>query len=117
MFAFTLPPALVIGLLVSTVLPLLVGLVTKRVTNSGVKAVLLALLAAVTGGLSELGAAIAAGTTYDVGLGLITALTGFLVAVGLHYGLYKPTGISNALQGVGSSDTPIYDQTEQRRGE
>lgn len=103
--AFTLPPQLLIGLLVSTVLPLLVGLVTKTVTHAGVKAILLAALAAATGILSELGATWASGGTYDLGTGLLTALGAFLVAVGLHYGLYKPTGASAALQRVGTSST------------
>ena len=116
MFSFSLPPALVIGLLVSVILPLFVGLVTKRVTSGGVKAILLAALSVISAGLSELGASIAAGTTYDVGLGLITALSSFLVAVGLHYGLYKPTGLSSALQGVGDSETPIYDDVRRRSG-
>lgn len=100
--AFTLPPTLIIGLLVSTVLPLLVGLVTKTVTNSRTKAILLAALAAATGLLSELGAAWASGRVYDLGTGLLTALTAFLVAVGLHFGIYKPTGVAEKLQQIGS---------------
>lgn len=102
--AFTLPPQLLIGLLVSTVLPLLVGLVTKTVTDPGIKAILLAVLAAATGLLSELGAAWASGSVYDLGTGLLAALGAFLVAVGLHYGIYKPTGASAALQRIGSPE-------------
>lgn len=93
---------LIIGLLVSTILPLVVGLVTKYTTAPGVRAVLLAALAALTGLLSELGAALTAGTTYNVGTGLLVALTAFLVATGMHFGLYKPTGISDAAKAVGS---------------
>lgn len=99
--SFDLPPALIIGLLVSTVLPLLVGLVTKTVTNSGVKAGLLAALAAITGLGTELLASINAGTTYDLGTGLVLAVTSFIVAVGIHFGLLKPTGASAAVQAVG----------------
>lgn len=98
---FDLPPALIIGLLVSTVLPLLVGLVTKKVTHSGAKAALLALLASITGLGSELLASIQSGTSYDLGTGLVLALTSFLVAVGLHYGIYKPTGATEKVQEVG----------------
>ncbi|MBW9118896.1 hypothetical protein JNB63_02190 [Microbacterium trichothecenolyticum] len=101
MIAFTIPWPLVIGLLVSTGLPLLVGLVTKTVTHPGIKAVLLAALAAATGLLSELGAALTSGSTYDLGIGLLTALGAFLVAVGLHFGLYKPTGVAAAAQRAG----------------
>lgn len=99
---FDLPPALIIGLLVSTVLPLLVGLVTKTVTSSSLKAVILAILAATTGLLTELLASIQAGTAYDLGTGIVVALTSFLVAVGLHFGLWRPVGASAAVQAVGS---------------
>lgn len=99
---FTIDPALVIQLLISTVLPLLVGLVTTRVTDSGVKAWLLAALSLVTSLLTELGDAIATGTTYDIGQGLLLALPTFLIAVGMHYGIWKPTGASAVVQGVGT---------------
>ena len=99
--AFTLDPALVIGLLVSTVLPLLVGLVTTRVTHGGIKAVLLAALALVTSLLTELGVAVSNGVTYDLGQGLLLAIPTFLIAVGMHYGLWKPTTASAKVQAVG----------------
>lgn len=96
--SFTLDPALVIGLLVSTVLPLLVGLVTTKVTHGGVKAVLLAGLALVTSLLTELGVAVSNGVTYDIGQGLLLAIPTFLIAVGMHYGFWKPVGASAAAQ-------------------
>lgn len=101
MIEFNLTWPVVIGLLVSTILPLLVGLVTTRVTNPGTKAVLLAALSAVTGLLSELGNALNTGTVYDLGNGLVFALAAFLVASGIHFGLLKPTGVSEAVQKVG----------------
>lgn len=97
----TLDPALIIGLLVSTVLPLLVGLVTTRVTHGGTKAVLLAALALATSLLTELGVAISNGVAYDIGQGLLLALPAFLIAVGMHYGLWKPTTTSAKVQAVG----------------
>ena len=97
---FNVPPALIIGLIVSTVLPILTGLVTTRVTSGAWKAVILALLAAVTGLGTELLASIQAGTTYDLGTGLILALTAFLVAVSMHFGLWKPTTVSAKAQNV-----------------
>lgn len=97
---FNLPPALVLGLLVSTVLPILVGLVTTRVTHPGIKAVLLAALAAVTGLGAELMAAVQAGVAYDLGTGLLLALGAFLVAVAMHFGLWKPTTVSAKAQDV-----------------
>lgn len=98
--AFDIPPALIIGLLVSTVLPLLVGLVTTKVTASGAKAVLLAVLAAATGLLTELLAAVNAGVAYNLGTGILVALGSFLVAVGMHFGLWKPTTVSAKAQRV-----------------
>lgn len=89
---------LIVGMIVSVVLPLLVGLVTKTVTNGGTKAIILAALAAVTGLLTELGNALTAGVTYNLGMGLVFALASFLVAVGMHFGIYKPTGASTAAQ-------------------
>lgn len=96
--SFTLDPALIIQLLISTVLPLLVGLVTKVTTNASVKAVLLAGLALVTSLLTELGQALSIGSTYDVGRGLLLAIPGFLVAVGMHFGIWKPIGATDAAQ-------------------
>jgi predicted secreted Zn-dependent protease len=99
---FDVPPALIVGLIVSTILPLLVGLVTRVVTSPGIKAVILAALSAVTGLGTELLNSINSGTPYDAGTGVVLALTAFLIAVGLHYGLWKPTGASVAAQAVGS---------------
>lgn len=107
MIQFTLDPALIIQLLVSTVLPLLVGLVTKTVTHGGAKALFLAGLALATSLLTELGVAVGQGATYDLGQGLILALPTFLIAVGLHYGLWKPLGASAKAQQLFDSNTII----------
>lgn len=90
-----------VTLVVTVVLPVLVGLVTTRETNSARKTVYLAVLAAVTGFGSELLAALSNGTTYDVAAGLFTAVTSLVVAIALHYGVWKPTGVSRAAQDVG----------------
>jgi hypothetical protein len=81
----------VLNVVVATVLPLLVALVTKTTTSPGAKAWLLAFL-------TVLGAFI---TTYvnnpdsfDVWGAVLTAITSFLVSIGLHYGLWKPTGVA-----------------------
>lgn len=103
MIDFNLDPGAVITLLVAVVLPVLVGLVTKTVTSPGRKAITLAALALVTGLLSQLGAAVAAGVSYDLGAGLVNGLGAFIVAVALHYGLWKPVGVSQAAQEIGSS--------------
>ncbi len=102
MIEFTLPTWQLLQLLAAVVFPLLVGLVTTRATNPGVKAVTLAALAVLTSLATELGAALQSGTGYDLGQALILGIGSFLVAVGVHYGLWKPTGAAEAAQGVGT---------------
>jgi archaellum biogenesis protein FlaJ (TadC family) len=64
-------------LLVNTILPLLVGLVTTRVTPGKVQAILLAVLTA------------------------ITWLTGLVAAIAVHYGIWRPTGATDAALSTG----------------
>lgn len=99
---FTLDGAAVVQLLVAFILPVLVGLVTTRVTKASTKAVLLAVLALVTSVLVSLGAAIQEGVTFDLGVALLAAIPTFVVAVASHYGLWKPTGVADSAQAVGS---------------
>lgn len=101
MIEFNIDPVLAVTLFVGTILPLLVGLVTTRVTHSGVKALLLAGLSLLAALGTELGATWTRGDTYDLGTGLLLALPTFLVAVGMHYGIWKPVGASAAVQSVG----------------
>ena len=98
---FTLDPATVVQLLVAFVLPVLVGLVTTRVTPAAAKAWTLAGLTLATSLLVELGRTITAGGVFDIGVALLAALPAFVVSVATHYGLWKPTGVSGAAQDVG----------------
>lgn len=102
MFTFSLDPAATVQLLVAFVLPVLVGLVTTKTTSSNAKAWLLAALALLTSLLTELARALSDGVPYDVGVALLAALPTFVVSVASHYGLWKPTGVSNAAQKVGA---------------
>jgi len=85
-----------LGLLISVVLPVLVGLVTTRVTHAGAKAVLLLALTAGNGFLVELAAPHPSG--YDLGTAAILSLVSFGTAVLSHFGLWKPTGVSGKAQ-------------------
>ncbi|QJY46638.1 hypothetical protein [Pseudonocardia broussonetiae] len=87
-------------LLTGTVLPILTGLVTARVAHPGLKAVVLAALSAVAGLLNELYSVAGDTTAYDWSAGGANAVTVFLLGVGLHYGLLKPTGITGSEGGV-----------------
>lgn len=91
----------ILTLVVTVILPILTGLVTTRLTSSGKKAVVLALLSALTGFGAELLNALTNGQVYDVFTGLLTAFTAFLIAVALHFGFWKPVGASEAAQSVG----------------
>lgn len=104
MIEFNIPLFQVFTLLAAVVFPLLVGLVTNRETNPGRKAVLLAGLAVLISLCTELAAALQTGATYNLGMALLTGLGSFLVAVAMHYGLWKPTGVAEKLQGIGSGD-------------
>lgn len=93
----------ILTLVVSIVLPVLVALVTRYNAHPGVKAVALALMAAVVGFLSELLDAVHSGHPYDAGAGALTWLGSFIVAVAVHYGLWKPTGITGSGGAVASA--------------
>lgn len=85
-----------LGLLVSIVLPVLVGLVTTRVTHAGVKAVLLLALSTANGFVIEYAGPHDAG--YSVQTAAVLALVSFAVGVLAHFGLLKPTGIAGKAQ-------------------
>lgn len=85
-----------LGLVISVVLPVLVGLVTTRVTSAGLKSVLLLALSTANGFLVELAGPRDAG--YSVQTAAVLSLVSFAVGVLAHFGLLKPTGISGKAQ-------------------
>jgi FtsH-binding integral membrane protein len=85
-----------LGLVISVVLPVLVGLVTTRVTSAGVKAVLLLALSTLNGFLVELTGPHDAGYSWQTAA--VLALVSFAVGVLSHFGLWKPTGVSGKAQ-------------------
>jgi hypothetical protein len=91
-----LPAAYWLGLLISTVLPVLVGLVTKRVTSAGLKAVLLLALSVLNGFLVELGGP--HDSNYSWQTAAVLALVSFAAGVLTHFGLLKPVGVSGWAQ-------------------
>ena len=106
LFAFTLPLPLILQLLIAAVLPLLVGLVTNRVTSSGKKAILLLVLSIITAGLNDLLTSVKADQTFDIGLWLVAAVGTFLASGAFHLILWKPTGIAAAAQDAISATQP-----------
>lgn len=83
-----------VSLLVGVVLPLLVGLVTTRETRPGAQAILLLVLSVVSAFLSTLLGDLNTHREFDVFTASLTAVTTFLVGVGMHYGLWKPTSVA-----------------------
>lgn len=96
--------AQVLSLVIGTVLPLLVGYVTKASWSGGVKAVLLAFLSSVSGFAATAYEAVQAGDVFDWRSAFLTALGTFLVGVGTHFGLWKAVGASAAVQKRGVKD-------------
>lgn len=102
MFIFTLNPTLLIQLILAVILPIVVGLVTTKVTSSASKSWLLAGLTLVTSIVTGISVAVAHSAPFDLGNALLLALPQFCISVALHYGLWKPTGVSAAVQNIGS---------------
>jgi hypothetical protein len=76
------------------VLPFLVALVTARLARAGLKAIVLAALAAVAGFANELYTASGILANVDVSSACANAITTFLIAVGMHFGLWRPTNLT-----------------------
>lgn len=102
METLTLDPLFVMAI-TSLLLPLAVGIVTKVSTSSGVKALVLLVSNAV--------AALVVTATQVDGSAVIEKETfllwviGLVISVATHYGVYKPTGVSNSVQDkVGLTD-------------
>lgn len=91
----TLDAAYWYGLVITFILPLLVGLVTTRVTHPGTKAVVLLALAAADSFIVELAAG---GPGWNAGNALVLTLVNFTLAVATHFGLWKPTGVARRAQ-------------------
>lgn len=83
-----------LSILVGTLLPILVGIVTTKVESRKLKGVLLIALSTVGGVL----------TTAIAGNGVITkqtviaALVAYATAVASHYGVWKPQGVTELVQ-------------------
>lgn len=100
MIEFTWPSlADIVQVVVTVLLPLIVGWVTRQ--NFQHKALVLLALASVAGLGAELLDVLTAGGTFDLGQGLIRLALSFGAAVLLHYGLYKPQGVTAKVQGLG----------------
>jgi predicted membrane-bound spermidine synthase len=91
----------IISVLLGFVLPLVVGIITKKVESGQLKGALLLTASALTGLLNS---ALTTGgvLTKDAIIGAVTA---YGVALASYYGVWKPTGAANYVQeNVGRTD-------------
>jgi len=94
----------IISLLVGTVLPLLVGLLTRQSLNPGVKAAILAALSGVTGVLSQWLEAIDNARAFAWQQAVVAALFTWAVGELSYLRVWKPSGVAAGLQNTGITD-------------
>lgn len=83
-----------LALLIGTVLPILVGIVTTKVESRKVKSILLITLSAVSGlltGALQGGGAVTKEALY-------AGFVSYITAIAVHYGVYKPSGVTEVVQ-------------------
>lgn len=100
---FTLDPATIIQLILTVVMPIAVGLVTRPETPAAVKAWLLATFTLVSAMLTQLAVAISIGEPFNIGMALLSVIPQFAFSVANYYGLLKPIGVTKAAQQVDST--------------
>jgi hypothetical protein len=90
------------AILIGVVLPLVVGLVTKRYTSPTVKAVLLLAASALTAFITEW----ANSANFVWQQALLTMILTFGTGVVAHLGLWRPTGVTDKAQSAFGGDRP-----------
>ncbi|RPE40284.1 hypothetical protein EDD90_3320 [Streptomyces sp. Ag109_O5-1] len=85
-----------LGLVISVVLPVLVGLVTTRVTSASLKSVLLLALSTINGFVVEYAGPHPSG--YSAATAAVLALVSFGTGVLAHFGFWKPIGVAAKAQ-------------------
>jgi hypothetical protein len=108
----TITLAQLISLVVGTLLPIAVALITDRAASGGAKAITLLALSAVTSFLSAWLVALNTGAAFDFSQAAFGVLVTFIVAVASHFGFWKPVGASGSASplakvGLDSSDRPL----------
>lgn len=91
-----------LNVVVSLLLPLVVGVLTKASWNRNLKAVLLLLVAALSAGVTDL---ITAGTLEGWKLILEQTAINWLIAVATHFHVWKPTGVAAQVAEIGVADS------------
>lgn len=105
--AYGFDPTSVSGLLslvLALLLPLLVGLLTKQSWSASTKAILLLVLSTVKAFVEAWLDAVNGGVEFLWTAVAISVVTNFVIAVVVHFGLWKPTGATAAAQRSGIKD-------------
>lgn len=103
-YGFTPDLSGALSLAIMVALPILVGLITRASTSAGLKAVLLLGVAALKVIIEAWIVAANTGVDFDWFTVVVTTLINFVIAVAVHYGLWKPTGVTAAAQSTGIAD-------------
>lgn len=85
-----------LGFVASVVLPALVALVTKQSAHPGLKAIVLLVLASVTGYVTTWIDALNHAAAFSPGAAVVPAVMSFAVAVLVHVGLLSPVGLTGS---------------------
>lgn len=93
----------VINWVIAFGLPLVVGLITTRLTESLTKVLWLAGLNVLNSGLGELVRSLQEGTSWSLGNFLFTLLGALAIAYGAYSNVWKPSGAAAKVQAVGDS--------------
>lgn len=80
-----------LNLLISTFLPIVVALVTKRFATGTVKSLVLVFLSIITGFLTSLQAT---GGQFELESSITSILISFVTATAVHFGLLAPAGVT-----------------------
>ena len=84
----------ILSVIIGVVLPILVGIVTTKMESRKLKGALLILLSAVAGIINS--AILAGGVFTDDAI--IAAVISYVIATAMHYGVWKPQGITEKVQ-------------------
>lgn len=87
-----------LSLILTILLPIIVALVTKRSQPAAVKSLLLLLLAALSTFIQAWVGALSAGTPFVWTVVAYNVIVNFVIAVAVHFGLWKPTGTTDTAQ-------------------
>lgn len=90
-----------LSLLIGTLIPVGVGLVTFHTTSPKTKALINLAAAAVTGFLTEWLVAMNTAAVFNWQQALVGVIAAFVASVGTLYGFYQPTQIDNRLKNMG----------------